>query len=114
MRIVRAPKEMLASFDACSREAMAAFGDPTVFVERLVVDPRHVEVQILGDSHGNLVHLYDRDCSVQLRNQKAIEIAPAPQLPEALRAAMLKDAVRLANGAGYTNAGLSSKAVSVF
>ncbi|HEY8923381.1 MAG TPA: pyruvate carboxylase, partial [Polyangia bacterium] len=86
-------------------EARKAFGDDSVFIEKLVVRPKHIEVQVLGDEHGNLVHLFERDCSVQRRHQKVVEYAPAWSLPEALRARLADDALKVARQAGYTNAG---------
>ncbi len=94
--------ELLA---AAMREAESAFGDPTVFLEQAVLAPRHIEVQILADTHGNVVHLYERDCSVQRRHQKVIEIAPAPNLDPAIRDALCGDAVIFAKHVGYINAG---------
>ena len=105
MRAVASPPAMAEAFARCRSEALAAFGDDTVFVEKLVARPRHIEVQVLGDRQGNLVHLHERDCSVQLRHQKVIETAPAPGLDPALRQRLLADAVRLAEAAGYANAG---------
>ena len=96
---------MAAAFARCQSEAQAAFGDGAVFVEKLVARPRHIEVQVLADTHGDIVHLYERDCSVQLRNQKVVEIAPAPGLDGKLRQRILDDAIRLAQAAGYVNAG---------
>jgi acetyl/propionyl-CoA carboxylase alpha subunit/acetyl-CoA carboxylase carboxyltransferase component len=104
-RAVASADEMSAAFARCQSEALAAFGDGSVFVEKLVARPRHIEVQVLADSHGNIVHLYERDCSVQLRNQKVVEIAPAPGLEASLRQRILEDAIRLARAAGYVNAG---------
>ncbi|WKY11881.1 hypothetical protein Q1695_003447 [Nippostrongylus brasiliensis] len=83
----------------------AAFGDGSLFVEKFVERPRHIEVQLLGDNHGGLIHLYERDCSVQRRHQKVVEIAPAPALPEGIREKILDDAVRLGKYVGYQNAG---------
>ena len=80
MRAVASADEMAAAFARCQSEAQAAFGDGSVFVEKLLARPRHIEVQVLADTHGNIVHLYERDCSIQLRNQKVVEIAPAPGL----------------------------------
>lgn len=105
MRAVASADEMPAAFARCQSEAMAAFGDGSVFVEKLIARPRHIEVQILADRHGGIVHLYERDCSVQIRNQKVIEIAPAPGLEAGLRQRILEDAIRLARAAGYVNAG---------
>ena len=87
------------------REAESAFGDATVFLEEAVVSPRHIEVQILADGVGNVVHLFERDCSVQRRHQKVVEIAPAPNLDPALRERMCADAVAFARKIGYVNAG---------
>jgi acetyl/propionyl-CoA carboxylase alpha subunit/acetyl-CoA carboxylase carboxyltransferase component len=105
MRAVTGPDEMRSAFARCQSEASAAFGDGSVFLEKLVARPRHIEVQILGDAQGNIVHLYERDCSVQIRNQKVVEIAPAPGLEDGLRRRILEDAIRLARAAGYVNAG---------
>ena len=80
MRRVDDPKDLRDAVETCMREAEGAFGDPTVFIEQAVVDPRHIEVQILADGEGNVIHLYERDCSVQRRHQKVVEIAPAPHL----------------------------------
>src|SRR5688500_4708228 len=87
------------------REAKSACGDPTVFLEEAVVSPRHIEVQILADGQGNVIHLFERDCSVQRRHQKVVEIAPAPHLDPELRERMCADAVRFAREIGYRNAG---------
>ena len=105
MRVVERADEMTAAFVRCASEALAAFGDGALFVEKLVPRPRHIEVQILADRHGNVVHLHERDCSVQLRHQKVIEIAPAPNLDAALRQRILGDAIKLARAAEYLNAG---------
>ena len=105
MRRVSEEKELKDAIDTCMREAEGAFGDPTVFIEQAVVDPRHIEVQILADAEGNVVHLFERDCSVQRRHQKVIEIAPAPNLDPDLRERMCADAVRFATEIGYRNAG---------
>jgi pyruvate carboxylase len=91
--------------ETCMREAEAAFGDPTVFIEQAVVEPRHIEVQILADGEGNVIHLFERDCSVQRRHQKVVEIAPAPNLDPALRERICADAVRFAKAIGYSCAG---------
>jgi acetyl/propionyl-CoA carboxylase alpha subunit/acetyl-CoA carboxylase carboxyltransferase component len=105
MRRVEAPGEMAEAFARCRGEAEAAFGDGALFVEKLVARPRHIEVQVLGDTAGGLVHLYERDCSVQLRNQKVVEIAPAAGLDAALRQQIWSDALQLAKAAAYVNAG---------
>ncbi len=105
MRRVTTPRGLRDAVEAASREAESAFGDPTVFLERAVVDPRHIEVQILADSTGEVIHLYERDCSVQRRHQKVVEIAPAPNLDPQLRARICADAVAFARHIGYVNAG---------
>ena len=99
------PKDLREAVETCMREAEGAFGDPTVFIEQAVVDPRHIEVQILADGEGNVIHLFERDCSVQRRHQKVVEIAPAPNLDPELRDRMCADAVRFATEIGYRNAG---------
>ncbi|MER6942362.1 pyruvate carboxylase, partial [Nocardioides sp. NPDC000441] len=91
--------------ETCMREGEAAFGDPTVFIEQAVVEPRHIEVQILADGEGNVIHLFERDCSVQRRHQKVVEIAPAPNLDPELRERICADAVRFAKEIGYSCAG---------
>lgn len=105
MRRVETREELRPALEAAMREADSAFGDPTMFVEQAVVRPRHIEVQILADSHGETVHLFERDCSVQRRHQKVVEIAPAPNLDEDVRQAMYRDAVAFARSIGYVNAG---------
>ena len=105
LRAVTRPEDLPEAFERCRSEATTAFGNSDVFVERLLARPRHIEVQILADAHGHVVHLFDRDCSVQLRNQKVIEIAPAPGLDAGLRGRILGDAVALAEAAEYVNAG---------
>jgi pyruvate carboxylase len=105
MRRVDDPKLLREAVETCMREGEAAFGDPTVFIEQAVVDPRHIEVQILADGEGNVIHLFERDCSVQRRHQKVVEIAPAPNLDPELRDRMCADAVRFAQEIGYRNAG---------
>lgn len=105
MRRVEDPAALRESIEAASREAASAFGDPTVFLEKAVVEPRHIEVQILADGHGNVIHLFERDCSVQRRHQKVIELAPAPNLDPDLRDRICADAVRFAREIGYRNAG---------
>ncbi|KAL6060684.1 pyruvate carboxylase [Balamuthia mandrillaris] len=105
MRVVRNKDEFEHSFKRASAEALAAFGDGTIFIERLVQRPRHIEVQILGDKTGNVIHLFERDCSVQRRHQKVCEIAPAVGLPEPLRQKLTEDAVKLAKATSYENAG---------
>ena len=98
-------EDLLKNYDRVVSEASKAFGKPEVFVEKCVVRPKHIEVQILGDNQGNVIHLFERDCSIQRRNQKLIEIAPSPQLTEAQRQYIGKLAVRAAKSVGYVNAG---------
>ena len=105
MRRVEDPSTLRESLEAAMREAESAFGDPTMFIEQAVVEPRHIEVQILADGAGNVMHLFERDCSVQRRHQKVIEIAPAPNLAPEIRDRMCADAVRFARHIGYRNAG---------
>lgn len=105
MRVVRDQESLKESFDRATSEAKTAFGNGTVFVERFLDKPKHIEVQLLGDNHGNIVHLYERDCSVQRRHQKVVEIAPAKDLPTETRDAILNDAVKLAKSVNYRNAG---------
>lgn len=105
MRTVERAEEMTEAFDRCCSEAEAAFGDGALFLEKLIVRPQHIEVQILADALGNVIHLHERDCSVQLRNQKVVEVAPAPVLDAGLRERILADAVKLARAAAYVNAG---------
>ena len=105
MRRVVEAKDLPAALGEAMREAESAFGDARVFLEQAVLRPRHIEVQILADQHGNVMHLFERDCSVQRRNQKVVEIAPAPNITEELRAQLYKDAVAFAKQIGYKNAG---------
>ncbi|WP_433700359.1 pyruvate carboxylase [Nocardiopsis sp. CA-288880] len=105
MRRVPDAGRLRESVEAAMREATTAFGDATVFLERAVVNPRHIEVQILADGSGGVVHLYERDCSLQRRHQKVIELAPAPNLDPGLRDRICADAVRFAREIGYRNAG---------
>ncbi len=105
MRRVDKREELRGALEAAMREADSAFGDPTMFIEQAVVRPRHIEVQILADATGETIHLFERDCSVQRRHQKVVEIAPAPNLDEETRQAMYRDAVAFAKSIGYVNAG---------
>ncbi|MBW8764981.1 MAG: pyruvate carboxylase, partial [Geodermatophilales bacterium] len=105
MRRVEDPAELPGALRAAMREAESAFGDPTVFLEQAVIDPRHIEVQVLADGEGNVIHLFERDCSVQRRHQKVVELAPAPNLDPALRERICADAVAFAKAIGYVNAG---------
>ncbi|KAF4519746.1 hypothetical protein B566_EDAN010339 [Ephemera danica] len=105
MRVVRKMEEVEEMFQRASSEALAAFGNGAMFIEKFIERPRHIEVQILGDRAGNVVHLFERDCSVQRRHQKVVEIAPAPNLDQKVRDQMTEHAVRLAHHVGYENAG---------
>ena len=105
MRIIRTPDELEAGFLNAQREAVKGFSDDTMYIERYVENPRHIEFQILADEHGNVIHLGERDCSVQRNHQKLIEEAPSASIPEALRKEMGETAVRAARAAGYKNAG---------
>ena len=105
MRIVDNADDIIPAFESCQKEALNAFGNGDMFVEQYVQRPRHIEIQILADSKGNTIHLFERDCSVQLRNQKVMEIAPAPNLSKQTRENMYADAVKLVKAAKYENAG---------
>lgn len=105
MRVVRNESELKDGYDRATSEALAAFGNGAVFIERFIERPRHIEVQILADHQGNVVHMFERDCSVQRRHQKVVEIAPAPFLDDSVRQALTRDAVKLCAAAGYANAG---------
>ncbi len=105
MREIHHPTDFLEQLAGARREALASFGDGTVFLERLIQQPRHVEIQVLGDTFGNLIHLGERECSIQRRHQKIVEESPSVALTPALRAEMGAAAVRIAKAAGYVNAG---------
>lgn len=105
MRVVESASELLDAFTSAQAEAQNAFGNPTVYAERLLQQARHVEVQLLGDAHGNCIHLYERDCSLQRRHQKVIEEAPAPGLSEATRTGLQQAALALAAAVQYQSAG---------
>lgn len=105
MRIVESDTRMSEVYDRCRNEAFTAFGNADVFVEKYINHPRHIEVQIVADRRGSTLHFWERDCSVQLRNQKMVEITPAPSLSEQLRNKLLTDAVSLARAGSYLNAG---------
>ena len=105
MRRVDDPARLRESIEAAMREAEGAFGDPTAFIEQAVGRPRHIEVQILADGSGHVMHLFERDCSIQRRHQKVIEIAPAPNISQELREALCADAVKFATSIGYSVAG---------
>ena len=105
MRLVKASTEFMENLDSAVREATASFGDPAVLLERFIESPRHIEVQVFGDEHGNVVHLFERDCTLQRRHQKVIEEAPAPGMTESVRQAMTDAAITAAQSINYSNAG---------
>ncbi len=105
MRIVREAGEVAKQFEACQAQAKAAFGDDSVFMEKFIQRPRHIEVQVLADTHGNAIHLYERECSIQRRHQKLIEEAPSPALSQLEREEIGEKAVQLAKNVGYASAG---------
>ncbi len=105
MRVVHKKEDMKALLEAAMREAKNAFGDDTVYLEKYIENPRHIEFQVLGDNHGNTIHLFERECSIQRRHQKIIEETPSTALTPAVRAQMGAAAVRVATAAGYKNAG---------
>ena len=104
MRVARDPDELVSALQQAQTEAAAAFGNAGVYLEKFIENPRHVEVQIIADLHGNVVHLWERDCSTQRRHQKLIEESPAPNLPADVRSSICESAVRLIKKANYTNA----------
>jgi propionyl-CoA carboxylase alpha chain len=105
IRVAHSRQDVLEGFPAVRAEAKGAFGDDRIFIEKFIIDPRHIEIQVLGDKHGNVVHLFERECSIQRRNQKVIEEAPSPLLDEATRMAMGAQAVALARAVNYDSAG---------
>ncbi|RZJ17626.1 MAG: acetyl/propionyl/methylcrotonyl-CoA carboxylase subunit alpha [Brevundimonas sp.] len=105
IRVAHGDDDMAEGFAAVKAEALNAFGDDRVFLEKFIIDPRHIEIQVMGDKHGNVVHLFERECSIQRRNQKVIEEAPSPLLDEATRMAMGAQAVALAQAVNYDSAG---------
>jgi pyruvate carboxylase len=105
MRIVNKMDEFEENFSRATSEAKSAFGNGEMFMEKYLIKPRHIEVQLLGDNYKNITHLYERDCSVQRRHQKVVEIAPAPHLDPKIREAILQDAVKLGKHVNYQNAG---------
>ncbi len=105
MRIVHQQEDLEPSFNEAANEARKAFGDGTIFMEKYIEQPKHIEVQLLADNHGNIVHLYERDCSVQRRFQKVVEIAPAPNLPQETKEDVYKYAIEIAKAVNYNNAG---------
>jgi 3-methylcrotonyl-CoA carboxylase alpha subunit len=105
MRLVEKPSDFKAMLEGAQREGQASFGDPAVLVEKYITKPRHIEIQVFGDAHGNVVSLFERDCSLQRRHQKVIEEAPAPGMPVEVREAMGRAAVEAARAVGYQGAG---------
>ncbi|NIX59848.1 MAG: ATP-grasp domain-containing protein, partial [candidate division Zixibacteria bacterium] len=105
MRIVRDAKDLRSAIEAGRREAKSAFGSDVVYIEKYLEKPRHVEFQVLSDSHGNVIHLFERECSIQRRHQKIIEESPATALDEELRQKMGETACRVIEAVHYTNAG---------
>ena len=105
MRVIHKEEDLEKTFLEAKREAGNAFGDDTIFIEKYVDDPKHIEVQILGDNHGNIVHLFERDCSIQRRFQKVVEMAPAPSLKKETKEKLYEYALSLARYVGYNNAG---------
>ena len=114
MRLVWNESEFLTNLDSCRRESMSAFGDSNVILEKYLVHPRHIEVQIMADTFGNIVHLFERDCSLQRRHQKIIEEAPASDLATDLRRQMGAMAIEAAKAVDYVNAGEDSLSLSPF
>jgi len=105
MRLVNSKEELQSAYERAKSEAKAAFGSDEVYVEKAIIKPKHIEVQIIGDTHGNIVHLYERDCSIQRRHQKVVEIAPSNSISEQLRNDICDAAVKLMKNVGYINAG---------
>src|SRR5262245_43312937 len=105
MRVVQIPEQFAESFEQARRESLTAFGSPDVFVEKYIQRARHIEVQLIGDKHGHLVHLFERDCSVQRRHQKVVEIAPAPGLDQQLRGRLCEAALAIGRAVSMDNAG---------
>ena len=105
MRIVNSADELEKAYREAREESRKAFGDEQIFIEKYLRSPKHIEVQILADNHGNVVHLYDRDCSVQRRHQKVVEYAPAFTVPNEVREEIFSSSIRLVKHVGYRNAG---------
>lgn len=105
MRLCNSAEEVEPAFDLVKSEAKKAFGNDDIFIEKFLVEPKHVEVQILADQYGNVLHLYERDCSLQRRYQKVVEFAPAFSVPQEVRNRLYEDAVKIAKSVGYVNAG---------
>ncbi|HEY8739174.1 MAG TPA: acetyl-CoA carboxylase biotin carboxylase subunit, partial [Candidatus Dormibacteraeota bacterium] len=105
MKVVETPEELLPAIELCQSTAKQAFGDATIFIEKYVAEPRHIEIQVMGDRHGNYVHLGERECSIQRRHQKVLEESPSPVITPELRKRMGDAAVEAARACGYFNAG---------
>ncbi len=105
MRMVSSPADLRSAYDAARSEAQRSFGDNEVYIEKFIVNPRHVEMQVFGDEHGNVVYLGERECSIQRRHQKVLEESPSPIVDEDMRRRMGEVAVRVAKAANYQNAG---------
>ncbi len=105
MRIINKPSELASAVEAGMREAQSAFGDPSVYLEKYIEQPRHVEFQVLADKHGNAVHVFERECSIQRRHQKIVEESPSPALNDDLRRRMGETALKVVEVSGYSNAG---------
>ena len=112
MRLAYSEKDVREGFEATKREGLASFGDDRVFIEKFIEDPRHIEIQVLGDQHGNILYLGERECSIQRRHQKVIEEAPSPFVTPEMRKAMGEQAVALARAVGYYSAGTVELIVS--
>ena len=105
MRVVREPKDLIPEFNSAQSESLKAFGSDEVFIEKYVENPKHIEIQVLGDKYGNVVHMYERDCSIQRRHQKVVEFTPAQTISEELRQALCEDALKIAGAVDYRSAG---------
>ena len=105
MRVAFSDKELVEGFQLAASEAKASFGDERIFIEKFIEQPRHIEIQVLGDQHGNVIHLGERECSIQRRHQKVIEEAPSPFLDVRTRDAMGRQAVTLCKAVNYSSAG---------
>src|SRR5690606_29002753 len=105
IRVVHDPKDLTSAFRSCQSEGLNSFGDDRVFIERYVQNPKHIEIQVFGDTHGNVVHLYERECSVQRRHQKLIEESPSISVPAEVREKMGAIAVKAAKSINYVGAG---------
>src|SRR5690606_31144824 len=105
MRVVKSEKELVTAYTEARREAKTAFGDDTVFLEKYIENPKHIEIQIIGDQYGNLVHLYERDCSVQRRFQKVVEVAPSIGLKQSTLDTLYEAALKITRHVNYINAG---------